>query len=232
MNATDASSSGRQSRMRTGVRVVRALAFIVLSIVAWRVWVRPTITTNSAEIRKPSAPVSLNGMHLRGSRNAPVGLIVFSDFVCPVCGTFARDVLPAIIEKYVSQGQVLLAFSNLPLEAIHPSAARLSAIAECAGEQDLFWQVHDRLFAAQGRAAVEEEAVEVLDQRALHECLETRATKVVRQQLSMAETLGLRATPSLLIGAIKGETLVVSDAMVGLQTVKKLETVLKRRLTR
>lgn len=232
MSERDTRASGRESRTRTVLRVVRAMAFIVLAIVAWRVWLMPRISPQRAEIQRPSAPLSLNGMHLLGSRQAPVGLIVFSDFECPVCGTLARDVLPAIVERYVLQGRVLLGFGNLPLEAIHPSAGHLSAVAECAGEQGVFWQVHDRLFAAQGRASVEEEAVELLDRRALQECLKANASEGVRQRLSMAETLGLTATPSLLIGTVEGETLVVTDAMVGLQTVKKLEAALDRRLAR
>jgi protein-disulfide isomerase len=192
----------------------------------------PRIITQRPAIPKPSAPLSLNGMHLRGSRNAAVALVVFSDFECPVCGTFAREVLPAIIDEYVSKGRVLLAFGALPLESIHPSAVRLSAIAECAGEQNLFWQVHDRLFAAQGKPFIEQEAAEILDQRAFQECLETRASGVVRQQFSSARNLGLTSTPSILIGTVEGEAVAVTDVLVGLQTVRKLEAVLNRRLGR
>jgi protein-disulfide isomerase len=232
VKATNADPPNRSTPSRTAWSVVRALAFIVLSTMAWRVWVRPTIATRDLEARKPSAPQSLQGMHVLGSHRATVGLVVFSDFECPVCATFARDVLPVITSKYVSRGQVLLAFSDLPLESIHPSAVRLSAIAECAGEQNLFWQVHDRLFAAQGKASVEREAAQILDPRALQTCLETRATTIVRQRLSRASALGLTGTPSLWIGTIKDKALTVTDAMVGLQAVKKLEAALDRRLAR
>jgi protein-disulfide isomerase len=46
---------------------------------------------------------------------------VFSDFECPYCGRFAREVLPIIEKEYVNPGRVELAFNHVPL-AIHPNA--------------------------------------------------------------------------------------------------------------
>jgi protein-disulfide isomerase len=217
--------------VRTAFSVVRALTLIGLCSVVWRVWIAPTMTSARPGVQKPSTPQSLNGMHVRGARDARVGLIVFSDFECPVCGTFARDVLPAIVDRYVSEGRVLLAFSDFPLESIHPSAMRLSAIAECAGQQKLFWPVHDRLFAAQIRPSAEQEAVAMLDQPALQECLATNASQLVRRRLSRAASLGLTGTPSLFVGRMEGDNVIVTDALVGLKTVKELAAVLDRRLT-
>lgn len=95
----------------------------------------------------PASPISLTDANVRGSASATVALLEFSDFQCPYCGRLARETIPAIEEKYVTPGKVMLAFKHFPLSEIH-SAARLAAeAAECAGSQGKFWEFHNGLFA-------------------------------------------------------------------------------------
>ena len=145
------------------VRTAPAVGLLVLCSLLWRAWVQPTLGAGRPALALPHDLQSLVDLHVSGSPQARVGLIVFSDFQCPVCGTFARDVLPVVIEKYVATGKVLLAFSDLPLEAIHPAALKRARIAECAGQQGHFWDTHDRLFANQTSGSVEDDSIAGLD---------------------------------------------------------------------
>lgn len=220
------------SLQSAALRVIPALALITLCVVLWHVWVKPTLRIGTAKIATPLEAQSLADLHVKGSRGARVGLIVFSDFECPACGKFARDVLPTIVDKYVATGQVLLAFSDLPLESIHPAALRRAAIAECAGRQGRFWEVHDRLFFRQTSASVEQESVDGLERSALAVCLSSRSSHVVRARLARAEALGIKSTPSLFVGDLDGDGLRVTDAVAGFQSVKQLSAILDRRLKR
>jgi protein-disulfide isomerase len=205
---------------------------IAVCVALWHVWVKPTLNVRADVIKVPAESQSLNGLHLKGSKNARVGLIVFSDFQCPACRTFAEDVLPGLVSKYVDTGQVLLAFSDLPLESIHPAALSRAAVAECAARQGQFWEVHNRLFSRQASASVEQDSVDGLDGNALTACLSSGVEEVVRRRSARAAALGVRSTPSLFIGAVEGDRVRVADAFVGLRTVQQLSATLQKHLAR
>jgi protein-disulfide isomerase len=141
-------------------------------------------------------------------------------------------VLPTIVHRYVATGQVLLGFSHLPVESIHPAAIRRATIAECAGRQGRFWEVHDRLFAGQTSASVEQDSADGLNKSALTACVSSGSVEIVRARVAKARALGIRSTPSLFVGNVEGERLRVTDAVEGLQRIKQLSELLERRLKR
>jgi protein-disulfide isomerase len=178
----------------------------------------------------PAEPVSLDGMHLRGSARAAVALIVFSDFQCPFCRSFARNVLPEIARRYVPGGRVMIAFSDFPLVSIHPAALRRAVIAECAGRQGRFWEVHDALFARQTEPFVETNAVQGLDASALGQCVASTGEPAVRARLAKAEALGVRSTPTIFVGKMDARGVKVTDVILGVQSTDSLSQVVDRLL--
>ena len=213
---------------RTVSDAIRALSVVCFCAFLWQFAVRPTVTSPAGVIELPSQAQTLAGLPMRGSSGAPVGMIIFSDFECPSCKMFAESVMPAIAEKYVEPGHVLMAFSHLPLSEIHPSALQRATIATCAGRQGLFWSVHDRLFAGQSDVSVEEDSVAGLDLAALGGCLSSGVREDIRRAASRARELGVSATPSMFLGEVEGLRLVVTDALVGLQSVDRLSGVIDR----
>lgn len=212
------------------VRTAPAVGLLVLCSLLWRAWVQPTLGAGRPALALPHDLQSLVDLHVSGSPQARVGLIVFSDFQCPVCGTFARDVLPVVIEKYVATGKVLLAFSDLPLEAIHPAALKRARIAECAGQQGHFWDTHDRLFANQTSGSVEDDSIAGLDGTLLARCLASESDGPVKARMAKARALGVGNTPTLFIGYVDNERLRVTDAVVGFQSTERLSRLLDQRL--
>ena len=149
----------------------------------------------------------LKDVSLEGSPNARVALLVFSDFECPYCGVFARDVLPILRKEYVETGKVVLGFRHLPLEAIHPAAVPAAVAAECAGMQGKFWQMHDWLFAQQATLRSlnlkDPELIGGLDTQKFRQCSEEPPLTRLRSDAAAAKALGITSTPAFFLGTVE-----------------------------
>jgi protein-disulfide isomerase len=88
---------------------------------------------------------TMAGDPYKGSLEAAVVVVEFSDFQCPSCRRHALDTQPAIDEELIKTGKVRWVFKNLPL-AIHANAPAAAAAAECAGDQGRFWEMKRLLF--------------------------------------------------------------------------------------
>jgi protein-disulfide isomerase len=90
-------------------------------------------------------PVSAHD-HVRGSRSAPVSLVEYGDFECPYC----RAALEIVSGLQRALGdQFSFTFRHFPMREVHPHAQHAAEVAEAAAAQGHFWDMHDRLFAAQ-----------------------------------------------------------------------------------
>ena len=88
----------------------------------------------------------------KGPRNAPVTVVVFSDFQCPFCSR-VEPTLAQLQKAYPNDVRVI--WKNLPL-AMHPQAMPAALAAEAAHQQGKFWEMHDLLFQNQGQLAPEQ----------------------------------------------------------------------------
>jgi protein-disulfide isomerase len=91
------------------------------------------------------ADYDMAGDAFKGQPGAPLTVVEFSDYQCPVCRSHVLDVQPALDEAFVATGKVQWVFKNLPLR-IHAQASIAAAAAECAGAQAKFWPMHDALY--------------------------------------------------------------------------------------
>lgn len=82
-----------------------------------------------------------------GAADAPVVMVVYSEFQCPFCGRFAKDTLPALTERYVATGVMRIEWRDLPYLGDESFQAAFGARA--ASQQGAFWAFHDALFADQ-----------------------------------------------------------------------------------
>jgi protein-disulfide isomerase len=83
-----------------------------------------------------------------GDKNAPVTLVEYSDFECPVCKKL-HDVLRGVLPNY--PGKVRLVFKDFPLEQLHPWARTAAIAGRCAYQQDpkAFWKIYDLIYDTQ-----------------------------------------------------------------------------------
>lgn len=85
----------------------------------------------------------------KGSPSAPVTVYEMSDFECPFCKRFAEQTFPTIEREFIQTGKVRWVYVHFPIPQLHANAVAAAELASCAGRQDKFWPVHDRLFATQ-----------------------------------------------------------------------------------
>jgi len=83
-----------------------------------------------------------------GSPAAPAVLTEFADLQCPFCATYARDVLPAVIDRYVRSGRLRLELQVLTF--LGEDSVRAGALAAAAARQDRLWPFTDAFYRSQG----------------------------------------------------------------------------------
>lgn len=79
----------------------------------------------------------------RGAGDAWVTIVEFSDFQCPYCAIGA-SMVDAFLAEYA--GDLRVVFKHLPY---HDASLVVAVAAECAKEQEKFWELHDLLFTYQ-----------------------------------------------------------------------------------
>lgn len=84
--------------------------------------------------------------NIKGNKEAKVVLMEYSDFQCPAC----RAYYPVLRQLSAEFGnEVAFVYRHFPLNAIHPNADFAARVAEAAGRQGKFWEMHDLLFEKQ-----------------------------------------------------------------------------------
>jgi protein-disulfide isomerase len=217
-------SQARLSRVYNGVSLAGVLALAGAGV--WAL-TEPRHPRERSAITSAvsSAPVGLEGAPTLGEPSAPLGLVIFSDFQCPFCRGFARQTMPALIEQYVKTGKVFVAFRHLPLDAIHGEARRAATLAECARRQGRFWQFHDALFA-DARGLDEGWVTRVSGTAGIpglaDACPAAETAERVRRDEAAAALLGVRSTPTLVLGPLGDGSVQALRVLPGFTTAERL----------
>ncbi|HEX9736046.1 MAG TPA: thioredoxin domain-containing protein [Thermoanaerobaculia bacterium] len=165
----------------------------------------------AAETRKTLEEAIAN-LPYRGSADAPVTIVEFSDFQCPYCSRGA-ETMEQILAKYPND--VKFVFQHFPLD-FHPWAKPAAIAATCAANQkpDAFWTLHDKYFEEQKAitpANVLEKSKEYLagsgvDMAKWSECAENKeseayktAAATVDKEMATGQKLGVSGTPGFFV---------------------------------
>ncbi len=133
-----------------------------------------------------------------GSAEPKVTIVEFSDFACPFC----KNSYPKIREISIKyKDKVKIIYRDYPL---HEESVNLALAARCAGEQGLFWLMHDKLFQNQGIKKTEELtdlANKIgVDINKFSECMKNeKYLPQIRKDFSDAEDLKISGTPTWFI---------------------------------
>lgn len=137
---------------------------------------------------------------VRGAANAPITIIEFSDYQCPFC---AR-VTPTLDKLRATYGdKIRIVFKDFPLPN-HPLAPKAAEAAHCAGDQDKYWELHDRLFANPQQLDVPALKLHAtalkLDQAKFDQCLDSdKFADAIRADADLGAKLGISSTPTLYV---------------------------------
>jgi protein-disulfide isomerase len=152
-----------------------------------------------AKIQTANAPIL-------GDPKAPVTVVEYSDFECPVCRNL-HDALRGLLPNYP---QVKVIFKDFPIDAIHPWARTAALAGRCAYQQNpkAFWKIYDLIYDNQdlisassawdklqdfaGRAG--------LNADTFKSCMASpQAAAEVDASLANGQLLEVRATPTLFV---------------------------------
>lgn len=154
---------------------------------------------------------------IKGSDTASTWLVVVSDFQCPYCRMWHREVAPRIERDYMRTGRIRIAYLNLPIST-HRNAWPAHEVAMCAAEQGRFWPVADALFETQdawkrrsdaraffdslaGTLAGPRAGPDAIDHARLRACVAAGELRpLIKADYDRSARLGIGSTPSFFIG--------------------------------
>lgn len=168
------------------------------------------LAENLARIRMTDAPAL-------GDPKAPVTIVEYSDFECPVCRNL-HDTLRNILPNYGSKVRVI--FKDFPLEQLHPWARTAAIAGRCAYQQkpEAFWKVYDLIYdnqqiisAANAWTKMTDYAAQTaLDADAFKACMASpEAGAAVNASHANGEKLEVTSTPTVFVN---GRRMVGADA--------------------
>lgn len=146
-----------------------------------------------------------------GSDSAKVRVVEFSDLQCPAC-LAAEPSVKKLLATYPDQMQLI--YRHFPLSQ-HAYSRKVVNLAEAAGEQGKFWEMHDKLFETQSQwSALAENDVNPfflglakelgLDENKVKQELEANAFQSkIDSDLTEGQNLGVNSTPTFFVNGRK-----------------------------
>lgn len=158
---------------------------------------------------------------VRGSKNAKVSIVEYSDTECPFCKRF-HPTMKKVIDEYGDS--VNWVYRHFPLSTLHRKAQKEAEATECAGDlggNDGFWAYLDRLFEITpsndglDESQLPQIAQDVgLNRSQFEACLDSgKYAQKVKNQYEQAIAAGGRGTPYSVVITADGKTIPVSGAV-------------------
>lgn len=214
---------GGGSNIFTGGFMLVLAGFVVLAVVVVilvLVFGGGSSSSNSdlvaaLEKHNTNFPIELAKGNKVGSDDAPVKITEFEDFQCPFCLKYTANQEGDVISELVKNGKVQIEYRHLPILGNESVSAAIAA--QCAADQDKFWQYHNLLFLTQAKAGqgtteksnvgrfaddkLKQFATDVgLDRTKFDTCYDNRTPlDTILQQQRDANSFGITGTPGFLI---------------------------------
>lgn len=195
-----------------GIGVI-VLVFVALGV--FFLTASPSPSSDELPVASPNADpfpeqVDRYGVSI-GDDDAPVVVREFADYQCPACARFS-DASQQLKQKYVESGEVRFVYFDLPLQQ-HDNAMPAAQAARCAGDQDGYWAMHDKLFNMQTEWSGSSSPVDTfsryvedlgLDERRFRRCMTTGLhVEDIEQSRRVAMQLRVTSTPTVLVDNIR-----------------------------
>jgi protein-disulfide isomerase len=169
----------------------------------------PTLDSTQPSSGPDSLIALADRSRILGDSTAPVWVVIVSDFQCPYCKVWHDQTFPALKREFVDNGQVRVAYLNLPLPQ-HQHAQTTAEMALCAGVQGRFWEFHDAVFDTQERWSGLPAGTTYFDSLLtvakvapgpFGSCMQSRAMQsLVQADRQRAVEARVRSTPTFFIG--------------------------------
>lgn len=197
-------------------KLVGAAALVALIITGLYILTKPPTPDDEAlPVAGPDTPpfpeeMDRYGVSI-GPQDAPVVVREFADYQCPGCANFA-EVSQRLKREYVADGQVRFVYFDLPLQQ-HQNAMPAAMAARCAGDQDSYWGMHDKLYAAQIEWNDAGDPLPIftryanelgLNERRFQRCMNTELHREdIEQSAQVARQMRVMSTPTVMVDNIR-----------------------------
>jgi len=169
--------------------------------------------------------------HIRGSLNADIILVEYSDFECPFCKPFQLT-MQQVIKDYGNK--IAWVYRHYPL-SFHTKAQKTAEASECVAEiagNDGFWKFSDLVFEKMPDLELTQlpDLVTQLgyDATKFQTCLDSgKYTKLVTDQLSDGTKAGIQGTPGTVIISKSGKRDLIGEALPLDQVKTQIDALLK-----
>lgn len=195
-----------------GIIIIIIFTFVLIILVAIAFYFYDLVKNAQAELSQQK--IKLSGerydaenkeSYWIGSAKPLVTIVEFADFACP----YSKNSFPKIRDislKY--KNQIKFIYRDYPL--LSGASPLLALSAHCAGEQGLFWLMHDKLFENQGVTNITQLA-ELANQiganiTKFNSCIaEEKYLPKIQKDVAAAQLLGISGTPAWFINGYKLE---------------------------
>lgn len=173
--------------------------------------------------------------HIRGSIDADLLIVEYSDFECPFCKRF-HPTMQQVLEEYGNK--VAWVYRHYPL-SFHQNAQKEAEASECAAEQggnDVFWKFTDAIFERTesngtgfALTALKPLAEELgLDGEKFQQCLDSgKYADLVKEQMDGGTKAGISGTPGTIIVAKDGKKDLINGAVPYENAKAQIDALLK-----
>ena len=163
----------------------------------------------------PATPIDVSNAPFKGPKDAPIQVVIYSDFLCPWCRQVAQS-----FQQHFNKwnGKVVIYYKNYPMDQLcnrhnvvdaHRGACFAALGGLCAQQQGKFWEYHDRVFQDPPRDGRDRGVINVarelgLDTAAFKSCLaSTPMQQTIQRQIEEAYASGVNGTPRVYINGKK-----------------------------
>jgi len=168
--------------------------------------------------------------YVRGSKNAEVTVIEYSDYECSFCKSF-HPTMEQVLEEYGDKVAWVLRHYPLPF---HPKAQKTAEAAECVGEfggGEAFWEMSDLMFEKMPDLELTElgdlAASVGVDKNKFETCLNSdKYAEKVTADMNSGAAAGIQGTPGAVIISKNGQREFIPGALPFEQVKQLIEKVM------
>lgn len=176
-----------------------------------------------------TVPSDIDVTYSKGNANAKVVITEYSDYECPICAMFTRQILPQLQNDYIESGKIQFIVKDFPISN-HKYAQKAAEATYCAGEQDenAFWKMHVDLFNDQEHIAREDLTALAkkyeLNVQAFDTCLDSdKYRNLVLKNRNEGREKGVTGTPTIFINDTK---------LLGVQPYENIKKIIEREIAK
>lgn len=172
-----------------------------------------------------------------GDDDAPVTIFDFSDFQCPMCARYSKNIEPSIIADYVNTGKVKLVYKHFAI--FGQDSINAAKVSQCVNEQGKFGQFKKILYDNQkgpntgwaGKDNLVQFASQIpeINLNHLNSCVKsTRYDSMINADLLQAMAYNFAGTPAFIVVKSDGSN---PEIIGGAYPFPLFKSVIEKKLT-